>query len=262
MLTQKTYRLPRAKMMRKLAELSNLRDQASTVYLPAGITMTEVDSVLTTCSSLVPFLPLISPVLTDLPTGAVIFWGEKKKLLVKPPFPLSQKFITDGYDTGTLVDRLNLDSRIGIILVRLGHYSIGIAENEKLTAHKTGTGLVHGRHRKGGSSANRFRRRRDEQTYHFLERVAAHAKMMFEPAIRSLNYFIYGGARTTISELCKHDKFFGQLEQLLLPPLLDIPNPSFTVLQQAVTDTWSYRLTEWKDETGDGVSTPDFNLTL
>ncbi|MDO9333949.1 MAG: Vms1/Ankzf1 family peptidyl-tRNA hydrolase, partial [Dehalococcoidales bacterium] len=109
------------------------------------------------------------------------------------------------------------------------------------------TGLVHSRHRQGGSSAARFQRRREDQTHHFLERVGGHIREIFEPYAKKLDNFVYGGARTTIQQLQKQCDFLRQFDDRLLPPLLEIPDPRFRVLETAITQVWSSRVTEWRD---------------
>ncbi|MCX6003919.1 MAG: Vms1/Ankzf1 family peptidyl-tRNA hydrolase, partial [Chloroflexi bacterium] len=181
-------------------------------------------------------------------TGSVLFWGLRQKYLVSPPFPLKEKYITNGYDVEPLRSLLTQDFAVGIILVRLGSYSIGICRGEQLLTGKTGTGLVHSRHRQGGSSSARFQRRREDQTHHFLERVGEHIKEKLEPYAKTLDYLIYGGARTTILQLKKQCPFLQQFDGRLLLPLLDIPDPRLNILEKAVTDIWSSKVIEWQDD--------------
>ncbi len=247
MLSDNKYKISRPKMLAKLGEIEKQAEPATTIYLPAGFPLVEAETILHKIPLIGTAIPQITRLIAGAETGAVIFWGMTQKLVIRPPFPVKEKFVTAGYEVETLRELLNQKLKIGIILVRLGYYSIGIAQDEKLIEHKTGTGLVHGRQRQGGSSANRFRQRRVEQTHHFLERVVTHTREMFEPQTRSLDYVVYGGARTTITELLKHSIFFKQFEKRLLPPLLDISNPHYDVLQKAVTEVWSSRVTELRE---------------
>ena len=58
---------------------------------------------------------------------------------------------------------------LGLIIVRLGEYGVGVFQGENLLSSKVGTGLVHSRHRQGGSSSHRFERHRDKtERKHFL----------------------------------------------------------------------------------------------
>jgi peptide subunit release factor 1 (eRF1) len=177
-----------------------------------------------------------------------LFWGVTQKSIILPPFPLKEKYITNGYETEPLLSLISRDYQIGIVLVRLGHFSVGVCHGEKLILHDSGTGLIHGRHRQGGSSAARFQRRRKDQTHHFLERVSEHLQETLEPYARTIDFFIYGGARVTILRLQKQCPFLAQFDNRLLPPLLDVEDPRFSVLEKAVSDIWSSKFTEWKEE--------------
>ncbi|HXY74086.1 MAG TPA: Vms1/Ankzf1 family peptidyl-tRNA hydrolase [Dehalococcoidales bacterium] len=242
----KKYTLGRARVLSLLSDIDKVEQEtAETIYLPAGLSGT--NSLLYLEQSKTPEsarTALVSHIV-DSNTGTVIFWGQSHKLAVSPPFPVKDKFLTGGYDTTILQSSLARDYTIGIILVRLGYYSIGICRGESLVEHKTGTGLVHGRQRQGGSSSNRYRRRREEQTFHFLERVKEHVEEKLAPYTKTLDFLVYGGARTTINEFRKHSRFVAQFDDRLLPPLLSIPEPGYEVLTKAVKQVWTSRITEF-----------------
>jgi hypothetical protein len=65
-----------------------------------------------------------------------------------------------------------------------------------------------------------------------------------------LDYFVYGGARVTILRLQKQCPFLQQFDNRLLRPLLEVQDPRFSVLEKAVSEIWSSKVTEWKDEEG------------
>lgn len=248
MLITRNFKLPRQKTVSLLHQLNTSGEQAVTIVMPSGISIADAETMLKN-------IPLIQSIPADVVklaggslTGAFLFWGVTQKYLISPPFPLKEKYITSGYDVVPLLSMLKPENTIGIVLVRIGSYSIGICHGEKLIHHFTGTGLVHGRHRQGGSSSARFQRRRQDQTHHFLERVCEHAREKLEPYAKSMNYLVYGGARTTILQLQKQCPFLQRFDDQLLPPLLEIPDPKFSVLEKAVTDIWSSRITEWREQ--------------
>jgi len=248
MLSAKQFKLTRDKMLTHMDELVQNHEIATTLYLPAGMSANEVDSYLKQIPTIVSISADVSKNIATSKTGVAIFWGQTQKQLIIPPFPIKDKYLIAGYDISPLRALLTNNYIIGVVLVRLGNYSIGICEGETLILHKTGTGLVHSRHRQGGSSAARFQRRRKDQTHHFLERVGQHAREMFEPNVKKLDYFIYGGARTTIQQLQKQCDFLRQFDDRLLPPLLEILDPRFNVLEKSVSLIWSSRLVEWSEE--------------
>lgn len=247
MLNSRTYKLNREKTIALLRDLDKIDEKAISLYLPAGTSISGIETILSQVSTAQSIPQDLANLAGTSATGAVIFWGGSAKYLLLPPFPIKEKYITGGYDVEPLLTLLTQEYAIGIVLVRLGTYSIGICHGEKLIDHYSGTGLVHGRHRQGGSSAARFQRRRQDQTHHFLERVCEHIREKFEPNIGRLDYLVYGGARTTILQLQKQCLFLKQFDDRLLPPLLEIPDPKFSVLEKAVTDIWSSRVFEWRE---------------
>jgi hypothetical protein len=247
MLTSKTYKNNRTKTLALLDELKGSQEGATSLYLPANMSLLETQSFLKQIPTVADMFVGIETLTTASETGIVLFWGQSKKLLLVPPFPLKEKYLTHGYDVVPLQSLLTPDHLIGIVLVRLGSYSIGLCRGETLIDHKTGTGLVHGRHRQGGSSSHRFEHRRKEQAYHFLERVGLHVKEKLEPYSKTLDYLVYGGARTTIMQLRKQIDFLQKFDDHLLPPRLDITEPKLDVLEKTVTDIWTSRVTEWRE---------------
>jgi len=248
MLTSKTYKMTREKTTALLQRLESGKEDAISILLPSGMTTEEVSVFLqkTPQTQSIPYDAV--RLAATSPTGSVLFWGVTQKSIILPPFPLKEKYITNGYETEPLLSLISRDYQIGIVLVRLGHFSVGVCHGEKLILHDSGTGLIHGRHRQGGSSAARFQRRRKDQTHHFLERVSEHLQETLEPYARTIDFFIYGGARVTILRLQKQCPFLAQFDNRLLPPLLDVEDPRFSVLEKAVSDIWSSKFTEWKEE--------------
>ncbi len=247
-LTSKKRTLSRARMLDFLEKLAVTPDEKlTTLHLPPHLPTAEIENLLTE----IPTPPDISIGLIEISvrssTGAVIFWSNQNHYLVVPPFPISEKSITRSLDIKPLYSLLSHESLVGLVLVRLGSYGIGVCRGEKLVSSKVGTGLVHGRHRQGGSSAHRFERHRDKQIEYFLTRVCQHAREQLEPYVKSMDYVVYGGARTTILLLQKRCPLLGKLETPTLPPLLDIPEPRQAVLETAVNRVWSSTVYEWQE---------------
>jgi peptide subunit release factor 1 (eRF1) len=168
--------------------------------------------------------------------------------VVLPPFPIAEEYMANGYDVEPLRHLLTRDFLIGLVLVRLGAYSIGVCRGTELIDSKTGTGLVHARHKKGGSSQARFARHREKQIEAFLTRVCGHVREYMEPQARSLDYLVYGGARTTILLLRKRCPFLNQFDDRILRMLLDIPEPRKAVLEKAAVTVWSTDVIEWCED--------------
>lgn len=238
--------LRRGKMLEFLRELEETTDpSALSLYLPAGLPLSDIEYLLGQTDR--QSLPeKIIKAIVGSKSGAAIFLSDSQNQLILPPFPLSKTGAFIGYNIDPLSRLLETDYSIGLVLVHLGTYAIGISQGEKLISSKVGTGLIHGRHKKGGSSQQRFQRRRQNQIREFLDRVCGHVREQFEPHTKHLDYIIYGGPRQTILLLQKRCPFLRSLEIKTLAPV-DVPELRHRVLEATVNRIWSSSIVEWQD---------------
>jgi len=239
------FYLSRARMPAFLQSLPVNDDTAVSVYLPPVGADSYTTDLLQTAGNGLP-LADISSIVNHSATGGVLFWGSRQRYLILPPFPLAEKVVFTGYVTEPLVQLISNDFLIGLILVHLGSYAIGIYHGDKNISSKTGTGLVHGRHKKGGSSSNRFRQRRDNQINEFLDRVCGHITELFQPHLKDIDYLVYGGPHQTILQLRKRCPLLQAFDEKVLSSM-DIPNPNRTVLEATFKRVWSTRIIEWQE---------------
>jgi hypothetical protein len=248
MLVSRSFRLGRSKMLGFLDELASMKGRAVSLYLPQGTLPDRVEDLLGKVFPTTAMPPGMDELIAGSEMGAVLFWGLARTCLVRPPFPIGEEHITHGYDIGPLRSLIGNDFLIALVLVRLGAYSIGICQGTKVVDSKTGTGLVHARHKKGGSSQARFARHRENQIEYFLDRVCGHVREHIEPHARSLDYLVYGGARSTILSLRKRCPFLRQFKNRVLRMLPDIPEPRKAVLEKALANVWSTNIIEWRED--------------
>jgi len=234
-------------MLDFLNGLASIDGKAVSLYLPQGTTDDRVEDLVGKVAATGATLPGAVQAAAGSAMGAVFFWSPTKTYLVLPPFPIVEEYTTNGYDIKPLRSLISHDFAVALVLVRLGAYSIGICRGTELIDSKAGTGLVHARHKKGGSSQARFARHREKQIEQFLIRVCGHVREHVEPHARSLDYLVYGGARTTILLLRKRCPFLNQFDDRILRMLLDIPEPRQPVLEKAVGTSWSTDIIEWDD---------------
>jgi hypothetical protein len=236
-------------MLGLLSELeATVNGEARTLYLPHGLSPEETESLLGKAVGMEVFPAELTELAAGSRAGAGLFWGDSFKYLVLPPFPVSEKAVFQGCIVEPLRSLLETDYRIALVLVRLGVYGVGFFQGENLVDSKVGTGLVHGRHKKGGSSQMRFQRHRDKQIESFLDRVCGHVRDKLQSHARRLDYVVYGGARTTILSLQKRCSFLQQFDDRLLPPLLDISAPRRAVLEAAVGRVYSSQVVKWQED--------------
>jgi hypothetical protein len=247
-LKSKKLILTRVRTLDFLEKLSAASDEEfQTLYIPPRLPTAELENLFIEIRSPADITNELLDISVPSSTGVVVFWSDRQKYLVVPPFPIAEKSVSCSLDKTPLLSLLKREYHIGVVLIRLGSYAIGVCRGDKLVSSKVGTGLVHGRHRQGGSSAHRFERHRDKQIESFLIRVCGHAREQLEPYAKSMDYIVYGGARTTILMLQKYCPWLGKLDKPTLPPRLDIPEPRLPVLETAVSRVWSSTLYEWRE---------------
>ena len=136
-------------------------------------------------------------------TGLAIFWSRNEnKLIILPPFPISEdKVIRRRPDISQLIHIVEKERILGIMLINWGSYAVGVFKGEKLVESKTGTGYIHKRIKKGGSSSKRFARRTEEQKKHFLRKVANHIEEVFKGY--SPENIFFGGNRLIFKPLLR-----------------------------------------------------------
>jgi hypothetical protein len=144
--------------------------------------------------------------------------------LVPPPDP---RLAVD-----VLVLHLLKPRRVGLLLVRLGGHSIGIAHNGKVETSRTDRRLVHGRSAAGGWSQHRFARRREGQARVALQAAATDAFELLVPQLSTLDGVVLGGDQRALDEL-RADRRLSGIFARAEPRILDVPEPRKTVLDDA-----------------------------
>jgi peptide subunit release factor 1 (eRF1) len=170
--------------------------------------------------------------------------GEGETLVVRPAFPLRHEAEYDVVRTGPLLDEIAENHLVGVVLVRLGGYAVGVLDGERLIASKVGQRLVHGRHRAGGSSANRFRRRREEQARALLLDAAETVTRVLEPFRDRLDAVALGGDRTAVRRMIDLRPELAWLDEAALPRFLTVPDPRQAVLDRIAYDVYAVEIEE------------------
>ena len=142
-----------------------------------------------------------------------------------------------------LFDTLAEDHVVGVLLVRLGGYAVGVFEGEQLLASKVGSRFVKGRHKKGGYSANRFRRRREGQAKALIDEAATVAGETFEPWRSRIEFVAFGGHRAAIAEVLGASSLLDWTADRTLPRFFSVPEPRQRVLERMPYDLYAAELT-------------------
>ena len=163
--------------------------------------------------------------------GAVTFETAGETIVVRPPFGLSHEGSYDSIALEPLLEELFRDRVVAAVLVRLGGFAVGVFEGERLVASKVGSRFVKGRHKKGGSSSGRFRRRREEQARALIDAAVETAVRVLEPWRPKIERVALGGDRRAIDSLLE-DERLGWLAEKRLPRFFTTEDPRQRTLER------------------------------
>jgi Actinobacteria/chloroflexi VLRF1 release factor len=164
-------------------------------------------------------------------------------ITVRPPFGLAHARVYERVELGPLFEALDSDHLVAGLLVRLGGYAVGVFEGERLVASKVGTRFVKGKHKKGGSSSNRFRRRRDEQARALIEAAAETAARVLEPWRDRVEHVALGGDRAAVRQVLAADPRLAWLEPKALERFFTVPDPRLRDLERLPYELYAAELT-------------------
>ncbi|MGH3718639.1 MAG: acVLRF1 family peptidyl-tRNA hydrolase [Pseudonocardiaceae bacterium] len=137
-----------------------------------------------------------------------------------------------GLAVDDLLDHLMAPRTIGLLLVRLGGYSVGVARAGVVLTSSTGSRPVHGRSAAGGQSQQRFARRREGQARVALRAAADTAARVLLPRAAELDAVVLGGDAAALRTLAADVRLAALLERAE-PRILDVPEPRRAVLDDA-----------------------------
>lgn len=163
-------------------------------------------------------------------------------LAIAPPFPVTQ--FGEFNEFSKLADLLKHHWTVAIILLRLGHFSFGIADDERLIVHKTGGRYVKNRQRKGGQSAARFVRNREKAIQQLFDQVAEVSRSRIEEYEGNIDWLAFGGDRNVILQFMKRLTLPGGLTDRITPWRVPVERPGIDELERAVVSAWSCRAWE------------------
>jgi peptide subunit release factor 1 (eRF1) len=247
LLSATRYKLTKVRLLHLLDELKANSIEVASLCIPPTSSKNEIENLMESIVNIESVPEDISKSISESPTGAVLFWGPQHRYVVMPPFPINEHRSSNVCEIEPLHALLQKEFLIGLVLVRMGAYGIAVVQGEKLVSSKVGTGLVHARHRQGGSSSHRFERHREKQMETFFTRVCGHSREQLEPYARQLEYVIYGGTKETLLEFRKQCHFLHQFDNRTLDLLLNIREPKQSGLQEAIQEAWSSRVIQWDE---------------
>ena len=184
----------------------------------------------------------LAPQVESSETGAMIFWSESSKLAVLPPFPVEQDGLVEGWDPSHLRNILAREYVVGVVLLRLGRYAVGVFQGRKLLSSKTDTRYVKGRHSAGGQSQKRFERIRDKQVQEIFDKTCSVVRERFTPYEDRIDYIFLGGERFTLLGFLKRCDYLQRLSHKTMGRTLNVREPRQEELVKVIGTIWESRV--------------------
>lgn len=141
-----------------------------------------------------------------------------------------------------LVDHAMHERRLGVLLIRRGGYAAGVFDAGNLVASKVGNRYVQGRTAAGGTSQQRFARRRDNQASALVGSAVEVALRILAPEAGSLAALATGGDRPLLAAALA-DPRLAKLAALPRGPWLAVADPRLKVLREAGQSARAVRIT-------------------
>jgi VLRF1 release factor-like protein len=176
--------------------------------------------------------------------GSARFELDEAVIAITPPFGLTHEGEYRVLRVEPLLEALATEPTVAVLLVRMGGYAVGVFEGEKLVASKVGTRFVKGRHKKGGSSANRFRRRRGEQERELIDAAAEEAARVLGPWRGRAQHVALGGDRSAVSRVLESRADLAWLRPLALERFFDVVEPRLRVLEALPYQLYAAKVVE------------------
>ena len=220
------------RLLRLLADAATAEPCRHTVYLPPRSLASPVPAeARARDAGLATEVATVVRHAGDSDTGVVSFWWHDRALAVVPPFPLKTEAFLDGADVSHLANVLNSGPLVGVILLRLGRYAVGVVQGESLLASKSGSRYVKSRHRAGGSSQRRFERSRERLVRELFDKTCQVARDVFAPFDGRIDYLLMGGERHTLQGFARRCPLVDRPDPLKLDRTLGVERPGLAALQ-------------------------------
>ena len=203
-----------------------------TLYVTPGLPFGGDQSIPQEIRGVLSYIPNITGVAQ---TGACVLWGKKSRYIVIPPFPILKNESFTGLRVSPLLNLVRNQYLVAVVLLRLGRYSLGVFRGQTLLDSKTDTRYVKGRHRAGGSSANRFRRIRENQIQQLFSKVCGIAQDVIKPYENELDYLFFGGEHHVLRAFRKTCPYLEKFADRTMDRLLLVHRPLRSELDRMPT---------------------------
>ena len=234
----------KARLIRLLDEIAEDCWCERTLYLtPASLNARADDSrVVRTDRPDDDVLAVVSQAVGESDTGLALFVGQGRAVAICPPFPLRDDVSRSGLVSSPLLRLLETEYLIGIVLLRLGRYAVGVLEGDKLIASKTAGRYMKSRHRAGGQSQRRFERSRERLIRELYDKTCEMTRSVFAPYADRIDYILLGGENSTLSGFTERCRLMRDFSHKTQKRRLAIDRPDQKTLNNIAFETWKSRV--------------------
>ena len=181
-------------------------------------------------------------------TGAAVFVTAERIVVVRPPIPLRNDNRAASGHTDELRRLLRSEPVVGVVLLRLGRYAVGVLRGESLVATKTDSRYMKNRHRAGGQSQRRFQRSRERLIRELYDKTCEITRTVFSPHLQDMDYLFLGGERGTLNGFVKRCPMMRrELEPKLLTRRLAVDQPNQKALKGISREVWKSSVTFFEE---------------
>ena len=156
--------------------------------------------------------------------------------------PFGPMVVRDVEPVEALLAHLSGIGAVGIVLVRGGAHSVGVARDRVVLSSSTDRAYLQGRTAAGGWSQQRFARRRGNQRSASYDSAAATVAKVLLPVASSLSGLVLGGDRAGLADVLG-DARLARLSDLAVRSFPDIPEPRRAVLDEVAARALSIEIT-------------------
>ena len=157
--------------------------------------------------------------------GLVCFRAGDRVLVIAPPFPVTESGQYDDWHEAPLWSLIDKERTVGVVLVRLGRYSVAVYRGSDLATSKTDSRYVKGKHHAGGTSQLRYTRIREGQMRRLYVKVCESIRSQFEPVANELDFVVLGGEKFTLNGFLKVCPRLDEYKNIILNRRLNIRDP-------------------------------------
>ena len=184
----------------------------------------------------------VSGVVGQSDTGMALFVGQGRAVAICPPFPFQDDVSRSGFVSSPLLRMLETEYLVGIVLLRLGRYAVGVVQGNRLIASKTAGRYMKSRHRAGGQSQRRFERSRERLIRELYDKTCEMTRSVFAPYADRIDYILLGGEDSTLSGFTERCRLMRGFSHKTLQRRLAIDRPDQKTLNNIAFEAWKSRV--------------------